>query len=222
MDEKGCRLNLNKEPKVVLCANAIGSAMPPMILSKGKRMKPEFADDLPPCSVYRMTEKGYMTTKCFVDWLHHFGSYKPPGFRATGLFPFDPNAIPEIAYQPSTASHLPLREQANPHGTTPIISSPIRETSPQPGTSGMPTRKRHRMRVLHSDESDPDDPSWTDEEDERGNSELDANTSTFSDLLPTPIRKTPKMTTNAQKAINSRAVVLKKSLFSKVIYEKHL
>ncbi|KAK9739770.1 DDE superfamily endonuclease [Popillia japonica] len=53
--------------------------MPPMILLKGKRMKPELADDIPPGSVCRMTEKGSMTTKCFVDWLHHFGSYKSPG-----------------------------------------------------------------------------------------------------------------------------------------------
>ncbi|KAK9694389.1 hypothetical protein QE152_g33579 [Popillia japonica] len=80
----------------------------------------------------------------------------------------------------------------------------------------MPTRNRHRMRVLHSDESDPDDPSWTDGEGEPGNGELDANTNTFSDLLPTPIRKTPKMTTNTQKAINSRVIVLKKSLFLKL------
>ncbi|KAI4454869.1 potassium channel subfamily k [Holotrichia oblita] len=78
LDEKGCGLNLHKDPKVlrvqeftigneygenvtvVSCANAIGSAMPPMILFKDKRMKPEFADDLPPGSVCRMTEKGSM------------------------------------------------------------------------------------------------------------------------------------------------------------------
>lgn len=101
MDEKGCRLNLHKEPRVlakkgarrvhivgpehgesvtvVSCANAIGAAIPPMVLYKGKRMKPEYVDDLPHGSVCRMTERGSMTTKSFVDWLHHFGCHKPPG-----------------------------------------------------------------------------------------------------------------------------------------------
>jgi hypothetical protein len=42
-------------------------------------MKREFADDLLPGSVCKMTEKGLMTTKSFVDWLHHFGCHKVPG-----------------------------------------------------------------------------------------------------------------------------------------------
>jgi hypothetical protein len=61
---------------VVACANTVGAAIPPLILFKGKRMKREFADDLPLGSVCQMTEKGFMTTKSFVDWLHHFGCHK--------------------------------------------------------------------------------------------------------------------------------------------------
>jgi hypothetical protein len=30
------------------------------------------------------------------------------GFRATGLYPYDPNAIPEEAFKPSIASELPV------------------------------------------------------------------------------------------------------------------
>lgn len=119
-----------------------------------------------------------MTTSIFIEWLHHFNSYKPKGvcllifdgakshldyeivttaerydillyclpsntthelqpmdkavfkpfeefwdqevqlywcnpakssFRACGIFPFDPNAIPEEAFLPSTASEIPLK-----------------------------------------------------------------------------------------------------------------
>jgi hypothetical protein len=61
---------------VVACANAVGAgAIPPMILYKGKRMKREFADDLPPGSVCQMTEKGFITTKSFADWLHQAPAY---------------------------------------------------------------------------------------------------------------------------------------------------
>jgi hypothetical protein len=50
-----------------------------MTLFKGKRMRCEFADDLPPDSVCRMTEKGSMITKSFIGWLHHFGCHKEAG-----------------------------------------------------------------------------------------------------------------------------------------------
>jgi hypothetical protein len=61
---------------VVACANAVGAgAIPPMILYKGTRMKHEFADDLPPGSVCQMTEKGFITTKSFADWLHQAPAY---------------------------------------------------------------------------------------------------------------------------------------------------
>ncbi|CAH1364933.1 unnamed protein product [Tenebrio molitor] len=339
MDEKGCRLNLHKEPKVlakkgarrvhiignehgenvtvVSCANAMGASIPPMILFKGKRMKAEFADDLPPGSVCRMTEKGSMTAKCFVDWLHHFGHYKPTGrcvlifdgakshldydivatadqydvvlyclpsntthelqpldkavfrsfehhwdqqvmlywhnngertltkqrfakiftpvwdlcmtpsniksgFRATGLYPYDPNAIPEEAFKPSIASELPVPEQAEPLATsTPTTTSKLRTTSPQPGPSGLSTFKHTRAHVLSTDEVDSVEAALIgDDEDDDTNANLsedeeeDAGSQSFQDLLPTPIKKTRKVT-NRRKAINSRAVVLKRTLFDK-------
>ena len=76
MDEKGCRLNLHKEPKVlakkgarrvrvtgnehgenvtvVSCVSALSASVPPMILYKGKRLNAEYAEDLPSGSVYAM------------------------------------------------------------------------------------------------------------------------------------------------------------------------
>lgn len=101
MDEKGCRLNLHKQQVVlakkgskrvhmiaeehaenvtiVACGNALGQAIPPMILMKGIRQKPEWSMHLPPGSVIEMTAKGSMTTQTFVKWIDHFSKFKPAG-----------------------------------------------------------------------------------------------------------------------------------------------
>ncbi|GLV34055.1 hypothetical protein CBL_05075 [Carabus blaptoides fortunei] len=97
MDEKGCRLTLHHQQNViakkgakrvhlvapehaenvtiVACGNAMGHVIPPMILFKGRRMKPTFSDKLPPGSEVRMTTKGSMTTEVFVKWLEHFSKF---------------------------------------------------------------------------------------------------------------------------------------------------
>ncbi|XP_076824884.1 uncharacterized protein LOC143470554 [Clavelina lepadiformis] len=99
MDEKGCRLTLHHQQQVmakkgakrvhmvaaehaenatlVVCANAAGNVIPPMVIFKGKRMKPEFADHLPPNSLVCMSDKGSMTTELFVQWVDHFSKFKP-------------------------------------------------------------------------------------------------------------------------------------------------
>lgn len=101
MDEKGCQLGLHHQKQVlagkgskrvhlvapehsenvtiVACGNAMGNAIPPMIIFKGIRRRPELIDDLPPCSAVEMAPKGYMTTSIFILWLQHFAKYKPVG-----------------------------------------------------------------------------------------------------------------------------------------------
>lgn len=101
LDEKGIRLCQHKSPSVltkkgakrvynrnqehgenvtiVACANAIGNAIPPIILFKGQRMKPEWKDDLPPGAEVFMTQKGSMTVSAFLQFLDHFAKYKPQG-----------------------------------------------------------------------------------------------------------------------------------------------
>lgn len=44
----------------------------PLILFKGKRLKPEWSDNLPPGSKTLMTAKASMTTETFKPWLVHF------------------------------------------------------------------------------------------------------------------------------------------------------
>lgn len=50
-----------------------------MIIFKGKRLKPEFTDKLPPGSIVRMSPKGFMTKELFVDFIKHLGNFKPSG-----------------------------------------------------------------------------------------------------------------------------------------------
>lgn len=101
MDEKGCRLTIHKQQTVLAkkgakrvhltapehgenvsivgCGNALGQAIPPFILFKGKRLKPEWTDHLPPGSAAMMTQKGSMTNEAFISWIEHFAKYKNAG-----------------------------------------------------------------------------------------------------------------------------------------------
>ncbi|KAL0871502.1 hypothetical protein ABMA27_005220 [Loxostege sticticalis] len=101
MDEKGCRLTIHNQPVVLAqkgakrvhmiapehaenvtiaaCVNALGSPIPPMIIFKGKRLKPEFKDNLPAGALVKMANKGSMTTSLFVEFIKHLGKYKTSG-----------------------------------------------------------------------------------------------------------------------------------------------
>lgn len=61
------------------CVNAVGTAIPPMIIFKGKRLKPELYDNLPPGSWVEKSSKGYMTNKLFKEFLKHLARYKSSG-----------------------------------------------------------------------------------------------------------------------------------------------
>lgn len=101
IDEKGVRLTIHHQQNVlarrgakrvhlvapehaenvtiVTCANAIGSAIPPMVLFKGQRLKPEWYNNMPTGTVIYMCGKGSMTTVLFIRWLEHFARYKVAG-----------------------------------------------------------------------------------------------------------------------------------------------
>lgn len=101
IDEKGCRLTVHHQQTVlarrgakrvhlvapehaenvtvVACANALGTSVPPMIIFKGQRLKPEWEKDMPPGTLTVMSGKGSMTTALFIRWLDHFARYKVTG-----------------------------------------------------------------------------------------------------------------------------------------------
>lgn len=356
MDEKGCQLTIHKEPviltrkgikrvpfvapehaenvTVVSCGNAIGQIIPPVVLFKGQRNKPEFSDNLPPGCKAFMTAKGSMTCDTFVKWIAHFAQYKPPGkvllifdgakshldaniveaadtheitllclpsncthelqpmdksvfrsfeyhwddelqrywslnpgrkltkssfgnvfskvwpkattpsnvsagFRATGIYPFDPTIIPETAFAPSTLSERPLENQNNansPATTIPSSPNPVQQTMASeltrkqevdgPSTStprvstNNPRQKQKRLRRVSDDDSSDDENEWqpsessTSETSESSDEELEANKSrSFTEILKTP-ELPAKSKAPPKKAINYRAVKVVKLLFA--------
>jgi hypothetical protein len=50
-----------------------------MILFKGKRLKPEWGDDMPPGTTFVLTTKASMRSDVFEQWLHPFAKYKVAG-----------------------------------------------------------------------------------------------------------------------------------------------
>lgn len=101
MDEKGVQLTLHHQQSVIAkrgakrvkmvanehgenvtvvgCANAVGHAVPPMIIFKGKRKMKYYSVGIPPGSAVEVTAKGSMTSELFIIWLKHFSKSKPRG-----------------------------------------------------------------------------------------------------------------------------------------------
>ena len=55
-----------------MATNAAGDYIPPMIIYKGNRMLPELEKDLPPGTIERLSETGYVNKDLFLEWLEHF------------------------------------------------------------------------------------------------------------------------------------------------------
>lgn len=64
---------------VVRCINAIGNYIRPMIIFKGKSLKPEFDDNFSLDSLVHITAKGSITTELFTYFIRHFAHYKTEG-----------------------------------------------------------------------------------------------------------------------------------------------
>ena len=274
MDEKGCCLTLLHQQQVmaqrgakrvhlvapehaenvslVVCANATGSAIPLMVIFKGKRSKPEYGDNLPPNAMV------CMTTELFIKWLEHFSIYKPVGkvllifdgasshlhlgivdaaiandvvifclpsntthelqpmdksvfrssehywdtevlkfwrghpdrvitkarfgsictpaynkaisitnvcngFRATGIYPFDPNAIPDIAFAPSTVTfqeQSPTSHFSEEMATSSQPSTPSLYPSEEVATSSQSCTPSLQPNEIMATSSQPSSPSF--------------------------------------------------------------
>ncbi|KAJ8882616.1 hypothetical protein PR048_014427 [Dryococelus australis] len=73
---------------VLACVSATGVFLPPFVIFKGKNMKQEFRDNLPPGSVVFMSDSGYITIELFREFLEHFITHKPQG-KKTNLLVLD-------------------------------------------------------------------------------------------------------------------------------------
>jgi hypothetical protein len=56
----------------VICCNAAGTFIPPMVIYRRKRMKAELANGAPPGTLVTCQEKGWMSNEGFCSWLEHF------------------------------------------------------------------------------------------------------------------------------------------------------
>ena len=54
----------------MVCYSAAGNFIPPMVINKRKRMKPELTNGGPPGAVYACQEKGWMSNKGFIYLFH--------------------------------------------------------------------------------------------------------------------------------------------------------
>ena len=65
-----CRTSGNKMQITILaCANAAGTAIPPMIIFEGKRLNPEWTKGEVPCTLYGMSGKGWTDMELFSFWM---------------------------------------------------------------------------------------------------------------------------------------------------------
>lgn len=101
MDEKGCRITVHKQNVVLaergnkrvhlvapehaenvtiaMCVNAVGTAIPPMIIFKGIRHRSELAENLPPGTKVSVAPKGSMASSLFVEFIEHLAQHKVSG-----------------------------------------------------------------------------------------------------------------------------------------------
>lgn len=119
------------------------------------------------------------------------------GFRATGIFPYDPNIIPDVAFAPSeiTERHL------SPTG------SPIRTSTPT-------NTKKTAQRFQPDDSSSLSSNENFSLHDSSSSSENNASSS-FKDILITPEIESTKAVTVRKKSLNYRAQKVTKALFQK-------
>ncbi|XP_045509196.1 uncharacterized protein LOC123704756 isoform X3 [Colias croceus] len=101
MDEKGCRITVHNQHTVLaekgskrvhpiapenaenvtiaMCVNAVGTAIPPMILFKGQRKRADLKKNVPNGTLVQMAPKGSMTSDLFVEFIKHLAKFKVAG-----------------------------------------------------------------------------------------------------------------------------------------------
>lgn len=62
----------------IFCMSAIGVFVPPMLVFKGKRFKPEWKIGAPPGTAFDLSESGWSNSEVFLNWLKHFVAFVKP------------------------------------------------------------------------------------------------------------------------------------------------
>ncbi|KAI4454942.1 hypothetical protein MML48_9g00019683 [Holotrichia oblita] len=145
------------------------------------------------------------------------------GVKAIGLYPLNPQAIPETAFAPSILTEAPAppvshdvgKENSQPRvSTRPITPEPSTSTVREKGIEQTPNRPSGRFDpVAYGNSSSLDD-------DEHHVPLAQVKRTAFQQLMPTPTKNTEKTLTVRGKAINFRGTPVTKDLFGKNREEK--
>ena len=132
------------------------------------------------------------------------------GFRSTGIFPFDPSVIPEVAFAPSMLTFKELDQTVIEQNNNDLSDDELplsllakkikKQSSPKPGCSYVP--ESPKIKILDIQIIKP------------ASHEENSHTQKIRQLLPTPDLVTRKQVTPRRKAINYKAQLLKRDLFS--------
>ena len=115
MDETGISTSPNKSPKVisqkgkrevqkiasadrgetitaVCCFSAAGMYVPPALIFKRKKVKPELTEDAPAGTLQLCSDSGFINSDLFMKWLEHFKNYVNPTESSPVLLLLDNHA----------------------------------------------------------------------------------------------------------------------------------
>lgn len=76
----------------IFCMSAGGFFLPPMLVFKGQRFKPEWKMGAPPGTEFAMTDNGWSNCDTFLKWLKHFVAYVKPSNENKILLVLDGHA----------------------------------------------------------------------------------------------------------------------------------
>ncbi|XP_046679250.1 MFS-type transporter clz9-like [Homalodisca vitripennis] len=110
----------------IFCMSAAGVFVPPMLVFKGLRFKPEWKIGAPPGTTFDMTENGWSNAEVFLNWLKTFVSFIKPSKDKQCLIILDGHT--------SHTKNLEAIEYARDHGV--ILLS-------------LPSHTSHRLQPLH-------------------------------------------------------------------------
>lgn len=103
---KSCyQLSSNNKMKItgLICIDADGSVLPPLVLFPGKFVRPAFTVDLSPGSAAYVTDSGWMTKIAFYYWLQYIfiPLFSPKSNRETVVLIFHGHATHKDYYRSS-------------------------------------------------------------------------------------------------------------------------
>lgn len=120
-----CRTSGNKaQITVLVCANAAGAVIPPMVIFEGQRFNPEWSRAEVPDTLYGMSEKGWTDQELFYYWLTELFVKQIPPARPVILLldghssHYNPSASELQQTKASLCSVYPLTRLMSPNHWT--------------------------------------------------------------------------------------------------------